>query len=107
MKLRQIIVLSYGVAAVSIVACSSGTGSPISFGSPYDQGPGDFNRPTEDNQDPSPASAGGNTGASRPTGGGSSSGSSSTTPSNPPSGSSGNPSSSGSSGTNVTPPSGP
>ena len=57
MKMRQIIVVL--ASAVAAAGCSSGSGRNLDLGPTYQPHPGDYNRPTEDNQDPSPAAGGG------------------------------------------------
>ena len=50
--------LSLSIAAfgaIAVVACSSGSGEIPILGAAYENHPGDYAKPTEDNQDPSPA----------------------------------------------------
>ena len=58
MMMRQIIVLSGVLGGGCLLACSSGVGSPFFLGDPYESRAGDYNPPSEDNQDPSPAQTG-------------------------------------------------
>ena len=57
----KIVVLMTLAGAALVVACGSGSDPVITLGSPYEQRAGDFAKPTQSNQDPSPAQGGGGT----------------------------------------------
>jgi hypothetical protein len=57
-KKAKIVVLVTLAGAALVVACGSGSDPVITLGSPYEQRAGDFAKPTQSNQDPSPAQGG-------------------------------------------------
>jgi hypothetical protein len=60
-KKAKIVVMVALAGAALVVACGSGSDPVITVGSPYEQRAGDFAKPTQSNQDPSPAQGGAGT----------------------------------------------